>query len=112
GGAPVIETDLGYPVTINASVGAVAVQPDARFLITGNGGGSFDHTTFLLRMLSPTIRDPSFNDAGGVVFFADHSMPSSIPYRYFYALAFAPDGRVVVGGNQQNSGILVMRIWL
>lgn len=112
GGAPVSENDIGYPVSINTTLGTVAVQPDSRFLITGNGGGSFDHTTFLLRMLSPTVIDPSFADGGGVVFFADHSMPSSIPYRYFYATAFTPDGRMVVGGNQQNSGILVVRVWL
>ena len=113
GGAPVSETDIGYPVSLNTTLGSVGVQPgDDRFLFTGNGGGSSDHTTFLLRMLSPTVRDPSFADGGGVVFFADHSMPSSIPYRYFYTLAFTPDGRAVVGGNQQNSGVLVMRIWL
>lgn len=113
GGAPIVEQSLGYPPSlINASAGALAVQPDHRFLVTGNGGGSFDHTTFLVRMLSPTVRDPSFNDAGGVVFYADHSVPSSIPYRYFNAMAFTPDGRVVVGGNQQSSGILVIRVWL
>ena len=112
GGAPVSETDLGYPVSLNTTLGTIVAQPDARFLVTGNGGGSFDHTTFLLRMLSPTVIDPTFADGGGVVFFADHSMPSSIPYRYFYATAFTPDGRIVVGGNQQSSGILVVRVWL
>jgi uncharacterized delta-60 repeat protein len=112
GGDASVETHVAAPVNLNTSITTIAVQPDNRFLITGNGGGSFDHTTFLLRMLSPTTPDPSFNDAGGVVFFADHSMPSSIPYRFFFATAFTPDGRIVAGGNQQNSGIFVVRVWL
>lgn len=109
GGSP-LEADPPMPESNNASCGAVAVQPDGRFLVTGNGGGSYNHTTWVRRMTSPSLLDPTFGD-GGVVFAADHSMPSSIPYRYLVALAIEPDGRIVAAGNQADTGIFIVRIW-
>ncbi|HEX7664055.1 MAG TPA: hypothetical protein VF407_06090 [Polyangiaceae bacterium] len=110
-GASTSGVGLSQPVGNNAYCSAVVAEADGRYVFAGNGGGSFDHTGFVRRMIPPTTLDPTFADGGGVVFYADHSTPSSIPYRTFNALAIAPDGRIVAAGNQNNAGILVVRIW-
>ncbi|MEO7109348.1 MAG: hypothetical protein ABI183_02825, partial [Polyangiaceae bacterium] len=74
------------------------------------GGGSFNHYTWVLRLTAPTVLDRAFDD-GGVVFFADHSVNMTVPYRSFYDVAIAPDGRIIAVGSQQSAGILVVRIW-
>jgi uncharacterized delta-60 repeat protein len=107
-----VDTTLGYPVANNASCTAVAVQTDGRFVVTGGGGGSFDHYGFLVRMISPSTLDSTFGDAGaGVVYYADHSIPSSVPYRFLYDVAIGPDGRIVAAGNQVGAGVFVIRVW-
>ena len=105
------EADETYPGTNNGRCGAVATQPDGKFLIVGGYGGSEDHTGFILRMVSLTTRDPSFNDAGGVIYAADHSITQTVPYRFFNDVTVGPDGRIVAVGMQMSAGVLVVRVW-
>ncbi len=73
----------------------VAVQPDGRIVVVGNGSGgcNFTNSSFFTQRYNPNgSLDTTFNDSGTRLdFFSE--------FNYAYAVALQPDGKVLVAGK-------------
>jgi uncharacterized delta-60 repeat protein len=85
GSGGLVVTDLG--VATDASLAALALQPDGRIVAAGNWG----ERAILARYLADGSPDPSFGSDGVVVIGAGVIAA--------WALALQPDGRMVVAGQ-------------
>jgi len=72
---------------------ALALQPDGKIIVAGSVRSSGDNTG-IARFTSTGQLDPTFGNAGEVIFDAGQGANEQAP-----SVAVAPDGRIAIGGN-------------
>lgn len=83
------------------SARAVAVQPDGKIVVAGDGAGD-PSSVALARLLPNGALDPTFGD-GGKVTTAFTRVNGASARSVIRALALQPDGRIVAGGYAHTS---------
>ena len=106
--APIVDAENGHHGTWDsAGYRAVAVQADGKILVVSDGGGSQSQETDVARYLPNGTLDSSFGTGG--VFSVE--VGGNGFQTNFYDVTVAPDGRIVVVGTNENTGIYITRIW-
>lgn len=112
GTAGKVVTQLGASSSPYSNARGVALQPDGRIIIAGDATDSSGYDRFMVaRLNADGSFDSSFGTAGKVVtqLGAGTSPSSSV-----FALAVAPDGKLLVAGDASDSGghdqVLVARL--
>ena len=106
--APILDAENGHHGTWDsAGYRAVAVQADGKILVVSDGGGSQSQETDVTRYLPNGTLDTTFGNGG--VFSVE--VGGNGYQTNFMDVAIAPDGRIVVVGTNENTGIYITRIW-
>ncbi len=106
--APVLDAEnRNHGTWDSAGYRAVAVQADGKIIVISDGGGSQSQETDVSRYLPNGTLDTTFGNAG--VFSVE--VGGNGFQTNFMDVAIAPDGRIVVVGTNENTGIYITRIW-
>ncbi|MGH7282023.1 MAG: hypothetical protein ACRELY_10900, partial [Polyangiaceae bacterium] len=110
--APVVDDEnLHHGIWDSNGYRAVAVQADGKILVVSDGGGSQSQETDLSRYLPNGTLDTSFNASGDEPGIYDVRVGGNGYQTNFMDVAIAPDGRIIVVGTNENTGIYITRIW-
>ncbi len=93
----VVIFDIGGIDNLNFSTHGIAVQPDGRILLAGNGGTLLDSDAMVLRLLDDGTPDLSFGTSG--IAFVDYGAAD-----LGQGLALQADGRILLAISARNSG--------
>ncbi len=93
----------------SAQYTAAAAMADNRTVIVGYGGGSQDRFALVARVGVDGKADATWN-GGSAIEFADPATPDTYIYQ-FRSVAIDALGRIVVGGNKNNAGFTLIRMW-
>lgn len=108
---------------VDGTVGAMTVQPDGKLIVAGEEEGFGNSTLFVARYNPDGSFDPSFNPGGaqpGVVTTAFSNPPAGFDprfstfdyqagYGYVSSVAVDGSGKIVVGANESEFGMVVLR---
>ena len=97
------------PFGNSAQFTAVASSTDNRTFIVGFGGGSMDKFASIDRVTVAGTADPAWN-GGAPLRFEDPATPDGFIYQ-FKAVTTDALGRVIIGGNKNNAGMTLIRLW-
>jgi uncharacterized delta-60 repeat protein len=93
----------------SAQYTAAATMADNRTVIVGYGGGSQDRFALVARAGVDGKADPAWN-GGNAIEFADPATPDTYVYQW-KSVTLDALGRIVVGGNKNNAGFTLIRMW-
>ncbi len=88
----------------------VATQDDGKILVVGQGVAGFASESFVLRLLTISTSDPTFNDGGPITFYTG-GMGTDPPGIYLQRVLATHDGRILAVGSKTGTGTVVMRFW-
>jgi uncharacterized delta-60 repeat protein len=93
-----------------ASVGAVAVQADGKVVVAGEGVGFVNSTIFVARYNTDGSFDTTFNAGGAQPGVATTSITKVLQRTCpISSIAVQSDGKIVVGGQDGDGGMVVLR---
>lgn len=99
GGKLVVDASTGP--TADSSAQALLIQPDGKLLVAGYAHGVSNSDFMVLRLNSDGTPDTGFgSNNNGIV-----RTPVGTGSDYAYAMALQPDGKIVLAGQAQSSGI-------